>query len=315
MKKHTLICSLKDDPKGTFKSVKLSSEPNEKKLREVYYYNLEALKYVVKYCQDNNILSLRVISSLFPLSSHIDYRQLTQKLIEEIGPEYKKIDFSNIELSSHPDQFILLSSLNPNINEMSRYELEIYAHIRQYIPWNLVNIHIGSKSKGFEEHSKIIKKELSLLSQEAKQILSFENDEKSYSFSETLTIAQENDIMMVPDFHHERCSQKRTENNGLNLTKEEHIAWNHKIDETIYSKLDDVISTYNNKQASPLFHISSPVFGWNGNFKDHCQHSDFIDPLDYPKKLELEMSKRNLDYRLDIEAKAKNQAIFSLKTI
>lgn len=315
MKKHTLVCMLKDDKKSSFKTLKLSSNPSLEKIREVYYHNLETLAYIVKYCQNNAIYSLRVSSVLFPLSSHRDYREKLAPLLDEVGKEYAKIDYSNLELSSHPDQFILLSSINPNVNEMSRYELEIYAHMKQYIPWNLVNIHIGSKQKGIEHHFNIFQKEVELLSPLAKSLLSVENDEKSYSFKETLYFAKNCGLMMVPDFHHERCFQKRLTNNGLGLSLEEHIKWNYSIDEQIYDDLEEIISTYNHKDASPLFHISSPMFGWNGNFKDHCIHADYIDDLDYPKDLESLMLVKNFnrDFRLDIEAKAKNEAIFQIE--
>lgn len=312
MKKHTLVCLLKDDKEASYKTVRLSSKPSIEKLKEVYFGNVATLKHIIKYCQNHDITSYRVSSSLFPLASHKDYRDMCLPLLDEVGKEYAKIDFTGVELSSHPDQFILLSSINPGVNENSRLDLEIYAHMSQYIPWNLVNIHIGSKQQGFEEHAKIVKRELALLSDKAKSLLSFENDEKSYSFEETLTIAQDNDIMMVPDFHHERCLQKRKDNNGLGLSHKEHIDWNHTIDEYIYQNLDRVISTYDNKHANPLFHISSPIHGWTGNFKEHCSHSDYIHIEDYPHQLESLMHAKQQDYRLDIEAKAKNEAISQL---
>lgn len=313
MKKHTLVCMLKDDKKSSYKTVKLNSKPSVEKIREIYFANVETVKHIVQYCQNNGISSFRVSSSLFPLASHKDYRSICLPVLDEVGKEYAKIDFSGVELSSHPDQFILLSSVNPGVNEGSRYELEIYAHMQQYIPWNLVNIHIGSKQQGFEEHAKIIKREVALLSDKAKNLLSFENDEKNYSFQETLIIAQENQVMVVPDFHHERCLQKRKENNGLGLSHEEHIAWNYRIDDNIYHSLEAIISTYNHSIATPLFHISSPINGWNGNFKEHCSHSDYIHIDDYPLELENLMKIKSQDYRLDIEAKAKNEAIFTLQ--
>lgn len=309
MKKYTLVCLLKDDKKSSYKTIRLSSSPTLTQLKNVYFGNVETLKHIVKYCQDNQIYSYRVSSSLFPLATHKDYRDICAPLLDEVGKEYKKIDFSNVELSCHPDQFILLSSVNPQVNENSRYDLEIYAHMQQYIPWNLVNIHIGSRKEGIEEHKKIVRKEFSLLSKKAKSLISFENDEKSYSFEETLEIVQDNDAMMVADFHHERCFQKRKFENGTGLSKKEHIDWNERIDDKIYENIDNIIETYQGRYSTPLFHISSPFNSWNGIFKDHCKHSDFIDIDDYPKKLEKIMNIKNIDYRLDIEAKAKNEAI------
>ena len=184
MIKHSLNCLLKDDKLGTFKVVRLTSNPSIEKLREIYFANLESLKYIVKFCQEKNITSLRVISHLFPLSAHEKYHDKVLNLLDEIGKEYKKIDYSGVELSSHPDQFILLSSANPNINSNSRIDLEIYAYMRKYIPWNLVNIHVGSAALGHLHHKNIFKKEFNMLSMEAKNLISIENDEKSYGFLE-----------------------------------------------------------------------------------------------------------------------------------
>jgi UV DNA damage endonuclease len=313
MIKHSLNCLLKDDKLGSFKTARLTSKPSIEKLRDIYFANLESLKYIVKFCQEKNIKSLRVVSGLFPLASQVDYRDKVLNLLDEVGKEYGKIDYTDVELSSHPDQFILLSSANPNVNANSRVDLEIYAYMRKYIPWNLVNIHVGSAALGHEHHRKIFKEEFNKLSKEAKNILSIENDEKSYGFLETLEVAMENGCMVVPDFHHQRCFVKRTQEDGKGLSQEDHFKWNEEIDKTIYENIDKIVSCYKHTTATPTFHISSPIEGWTGIFKEHCIHADYIEPKDYPGKLHELSAKLGLDFRLDIEAKAKEKAIFKLE--
>lgn len=307
---HSLICLLNNDKNACFKLARASSNPDISKLREIYFHNVKVLQYILDYCHIKDIKSLRVLSNLFPLISYPPYREKAFKILEEVSVEYAKLNYHGIQLSSHPDQFILLSSLNGNINEASRYDLEIYSYMKRFIPWDLVNIHIGSKASGFEMHANIFKKEVNLLSINAKILISLENDEKSYSFSETLQIAEDNDLMMVPDFHHERCYQKRIDNNGLGLTLDEHFDWNDKIDENIYKNIKRIVDCY--KGVSPTFHISSPMYGWNGNFKDHCIHSDYIDIKDYPMGLIQLSNDFGIDFRLDIEAKSKDSAIFKI---
>lgn len=311
MIKHSLVCLLKDDKNASFKTVKANSLPSVEKVREIYFKNVEVLQYILNYCHNNGISSYRVSSSLFPLVTYAPYREKLYPLLEEVGQAYAALDYHGIELSAHPDQFILLSSINPNINANSRYDLEIYEYMSQYIPWDLINIHVGSKAQGYEVHKDIMHREVALLNQNTRNLISLENDEKSYSFLETLTIAQENGLMMVPDFHHERCFQKRKLDNGMNLSLEEHIAWNKEIDQVIYDNLERVMATYEGKKANPTFHISSPINGWNGVFKEHCSHSDFIYVDDYPEQLS--KLSGNTTFRLDIEAKAKNEAIFNLE--
>lgn len=313
MIKHSLNCLLKDDKLGSFKTARASSAPSMDKLRDIYFSNVKSLEYIVKYCQANGIYSLRVVSGLFPLATYGEYRDKVLNLLDEVGQEYKKIDYTGVELSSHPDQFILLSSANSNVNANSRVDLEIYAYMAQYIPWNLVNIHVGSAAQGHEHHKKIFKQEFNQLSSGAKKLLSIENDEKSYSFLDTLEVALDNGCMMVPDFHHQRCFMKRIDNDGKGLSEAEHFAWGEHIDETIYENIDKVLQCYSHTTASPTFHISSPIEGWNGMFKSHCTHADYIHPQDYPHRLESYSTQHGRDFRLDIEAKAKNHAIFQLE--
>ncbi len=299
--KHTLICSLYQDKTISFRSCTLSSKPSIDKLRDIYAHNFKAFSYVLAYCQKHHIRSLRVLSGLFPLSTHPSYETSCAPLVEEWLPQYGALDYSGVELSAHPDQFILLSSVNPHINEASCRELETYAAQRPYISWNLVNIHVGSKAKGLEEHSKILEQSVKQLSHQAKTLLSIENDEKSYSFLETLHLALANGLMMVPDFHHERCMQRRMDEKTTNASS----------DAVIYKHLEEVVDTYSGREATPLFHISSPSNGWSGIFKEHCQHAEYIAWEDYPHELAKHMGSR--EYRLDIEAKAKEMAIAQLE--
>ena len=74
-----------------------------------------------------------------------------------------------------------------------------------------------------------------------------------------------------------------------------------------------ILNTYNNKKAHPTFHISSPKHSWTDNFKDNCKHADYIDvENDYP--LVLHKFAETIDICLDVEAKAKNNAIHALYT-
>lgn len=299
---HSLICLLKHDPKGSFRTTKLSSDPSIEKLRDIYLSNIDTLKYMINYCRLNHISSYRVISSMFPLSTHVKYREKCLPILEEALKLASQINFEGIHLSLHPDQFVLLSSLNDNVNEAARYDLNLSAYIAKFIPIKLVNIHVGSKNQGFSHHKKIFKKEFLLLDRDTKKLLSLENDEKSYSFLETLEIATENDVMIVPDFHHERCHAKRA-NDNLNLKD---------IDAVIYNNIDKIITLYKNKKSLPTFHISSPRGTWASDFKSRCPHADFIDVIDYPIKLKALSKKHKIDFILDIEAKFKEEAIFDL---
>lgn len=111
--------------------------------------------------------------------------------------------------------------------------------------------------------------------------------------------------MIVPDFHHERCYQRR---NLLyqNINHED-------MDNVIYNKIPEVLQCYEGKLALPTFHISSPSCGWNEKFKDECAHADYISADDYPAKLATFSEQFGKDFILDVEAKHKQLAIFRLE--
>lgn len=326
---HSLCCLLYDDKKASFKTVTMSSNPSMEKIALVYHSNVKVLQYILDYCAANNIGSMRISSGLFPLATHEDYREKLFPLVEDALKEYAKINYHNIHISIHPDQFILLSSDNDDINERSRYQLDLTAYMSEFIPIDLINIHVGSAKLGKEFHMQKFKDQFKLLDWKTQQLLSLENDEKSYSFSEVLRVAQENNTMIVPDFHHERCYQKRqlalAENvlpqyahyhealkNGT-LSNDEHYTLNNIIDENIVSHLDKIVDTYHGRFALPTFHLSSPSCGWNNNFREHCTHADFIDPKDYPVSFLKAIHDKGVLVRLDIEARAKNAAIHRLE--
>lgn len=303
MIKHSLVCLLQNEKNYGYKTLRLSSDPKIEDFQRVYNYNVNNLKKIIEYCQHNNIPSLRVTSSLFPLSTHKKYQEKVVNIIDDALSQLNNFDYKSIELSMHPDQFILLSSINENVNLQSRYDLELNAYIAKKIPIKLINIHIGSKVNGLEFHKDILSKNISQLSIDVKNLLSFENDEKSYDFQTTLDIAQENGIMMVADFHHERCYQRRKSN---------YLLKNEEIDMLIYENFEKIISTYKNKNALPTFHISSPINGWTGNFKEECSHADYINITDYPHQLKSFANKQKQEVILDIEAKHKQLAIYEL---
>lgn len=295
---HTLVCLLNNNKETSFKTARVSNSPSIDKLREIYKHNVRTLNDILKYCRNNNITSYRISSNIFPLLTHQDYHdKLFAMLCNEIQPMFNYIDFSGIHISCHPDQFVLLSSLNENVVHNSIFELNMWGYISKFIPIDLVNIHVGTRQKGYEHHRDIFLNGFQKLDSYTQSLISLENDEKSYNFTETLQLAKEANCMIVPDFHHERCFQRRY-NPSISLQE---------CDSIIYESMKDIVQTYDT--ALPTFHISSPKNGWTDNFKDNCSHADYIAEEDYPSLLH----SFDFDLRLDVEAKHKNDAIAKLK--
>lgn len=316
---HGLVCLLHDDPRGSFRSMRAGglTQPYEittevrQTLASVYHDNVTRLEVLLRYISELGFTSYRVSSAIFPLMTHGVYADVAHEILHnEIFDRLDCVDTYGVELSTHPGQFTMLTSLNDSVNENSIAELEMWATIAKHLPINLVNIHGGALRDGFDVHRRIFDKNVNRLSPEARHLLSLENDEKSYSASKISSLCVEHGLMMVLDYHHERCYQRRV--NGFNRT----------FTDTALAAMDmlgTALSTYKGRVASPLAHLSSPLGGWNDpNFKNLCAHADYIDPDDYPLELMDEGLKDKLErvgharLRLDIEAKHKQMAICQL---
>lgn len=290
----SLVCLL-HETKIKYRTTRVSASPTYDKILEIVHHNIITLQDILNFCKDNDITSYRVPCDLIPLWSHPLYQNICDQVFLDTKHLWQAIETHNIYLSCHPDQFILLNSLNQDVNDRAILTLNTWAKLCEVLPIQLINIHIGGFQSSLEHHMDIISNNLPKLHSSVRQRLSFENDEKNYNASHVLHICQQLDVMMVPDFHHERCWQKRATSN---------------VDcSYIIENMDKIFNTYKNRTTLPTFHISSPRYGWDTSFKENCSHADYININDFPEYL-LDIQETVI---LDIEAKCKQQAIFALQ--
>ena len=118
------------------------------------------------------------------------------------------------------------------------------------------------------------------LSSRVRSRLTVENDDKTYTPADLLPICKAEGVPLVYDVHHHRCNP-----DGMSVeqaTKKALATWNRE----------------------PLFHISSPIEGWDGPQPE--RHHDFIDVMDFPKCW------RRKKITVEVEAKAKELAVEKL---
>ena len=111
--------------------------------------------------------------------------------------------------------------------------------------------------------------------------LTLENDDRVYTPKDLLPVCVETDIPLVYDVHHHRCLP-----DGMSIKKTTEL----------------VMQTWNRE---PVFHLSSPLNGWEGNAMN--KHHDYIDLRDFPDCW------LNLNITVEVEAKAKELAVLKLK--
>jgi len=245
--------------------------------------NARSLLKSIEYCRSNNIGCFRVNSRILPLKTHPDIGYALSDLpgSEEIMAVFfqcrKKAIKFDIRLSFHPDQFVLLSSHKTNVVRKSIEELDYQAEIGELIGADVINIHGGGAYGDKASALKRLGGTLLQLKKSVRARLTLENDDRVYTPADLLPFCKEHDVPLVYDVHHHRCLPDK-----LSVKQATKLA----------------LKTWNRE---PLFHVSSPRYGWSRNHS--CWHSDYIDVKDFPGEW------KKLDITVEVEAKAKELAV------
>ncbi|MGG5740969.1 MULTISPECIES: UV DNA damage repair endonuclease UvsE [Bacillus cereus group] len=274
----------------TFTSFKkLNKQEREDKLYHVTRQNLEHTIRILHYNIAHEIPLYRLSSSIVPLATHpeveFDYIQLFAPLWRKIGA---LIQEHNLRVSFHPSQFTLFTSDKPHITTNAITDMTYHYNVLNAMgiaDSSYINIHVGgaygNKEKAIERFHENIQK----LPDHIKRQMTLENDDKTYTTSETLAICQKEKIPFVFDYHH-------------------HIA--NLCNESLEELLPMIFKTWSHTNVPPKVHISSPK-----SEKEFRSHADYID-LDFIKPF-LHITKK-IDHNFDImiESKQKDLALLQL---
>ncbi len=256
------------------------------KLSDLCIENALSLSSAIRYCAQNNIGCFRVNSRFFPLATHPDFGYAIKDLPDRhrllliLNTCHKEAESCNVRLSFHPDQFVLLSSQDDVLVQRSLRELEYQAEVSRLIGADVINIHAGGaygdKALTLQRMDKVIKK----LSRHLRSLLTLENDDRIYTPVDLIPFCNVHGIPFVYDVHHHRCLP-----DTLTIPEATRLA----------------LKTWNRE---PLFHISSPKYGWKN--KRLRWHHDSIDIRDFPREW------ISLNITVEVEAKAKELAVKKL---
>jgi UV DNA damage endonuclease len=256
-------------------------------LSEICHHNAGSLMKALEFCRDHGIGDFRINSQILPLKTH---PQCGYDLAELPESHVIRSDFescrrfaqeNNLRLTLHPDQFVLLSSENPQVTEKSIEELNYQAEFAEIAGVDVINIHGGGAYGNKPEALKRLRRNVEVLDDRLRRRLTLENDDRVYSPGDLLPVCRDMGLPLVYDVHHHRCLE-----DGCSEQKTTDLA----------------LSTWNRE---PLFHLSSPLNSWDGPHPR--KHHDFIDLHDFP------VFWRDLDITVEVEAKAKEVAVLQLK--
>lgn len=288
-----LCCMFRDQPikfvTTTATAIGRMKRPDAlKKLSRLCLENADALMASLQYCADNGIGCFRINSQILPIRTHptCGYEVADLPDGDEIILRFKAcgtfVRKHKLRTCFHPDQFVVLNSQRPDVVEKSVQELEYQAEVAEWVEADVINIHGGGAYGDKQTALADFARNLDRLSSRVRRRLTVENDDKIYTPADLLPICRTTGIPLVYDVHHHRC---------------------HPDDLSIEQATKKALATWSRE---PMFHISSPIEGWNGPKPE--RHHDFIDVNDFPECW------RRKRITVEIEAKAKEVAVEKLRT-
>jgi UV DNA damage endonuclease len=266
---------------------RMSREEGLAKLNRLALGNAESLMAALQYCAANGIGCFRINSQILPLKTHptCGYTLADLPDGQEVERRFRAcgqfVREHGLRTCFHPDQFVVLSSPREDVVASSLGEIEYQAEVAEWVGADVINVHGGGTYGDPPSALDRFARNLARLSDRARRLLTVENDDRVYTPAMLLPLCRAEGVPLVYDVHHHRCKP-----DGL----------------AVEAVTDAALATWNRE---PLFHISSPIAGWDGPAP--LRHHDFIDVADFPACW------RSLDLTVEVEAKAKEVAVLRLK--
>lgn len=260
------------------------------KLERVANSNLQNCLRLLRHNAAHDIRFFRLSSRLVPLATHEEladwnYLHGIQKSLNELGAYASE---HHMRLDFHPDHFVVLNTPKKEVLVNSLRTLTYHLHLLRgmgMVPLHKCVLHVGG---AYKDKWKALEQFISnwgLVPTDIQQMIMIENDDKSFTLLDCLSLCEKLGLPMVFDYHH-------------HLANHEDPHWHH--------HWRRVVRTWHHSNAPIKMHISSPK-----SEKEFRHHSDYVDAhmfLDFLK--EVDGSVLQLDCM--IEAKQKDHALFQL---
>ncbi|MGG2017386.1 UV DNA damage repair endonuclease UvsE [Bacillus sp. S10(2024)] len=267
----------------------MNKQARDEKLYDVTKQNILHTLRILHYNIAHEIELYRLSSSIVPLATHpevkFDYINPFKNLWKEMGVLIKK---HHLRVSFHPNQFTLFTSEKTHIT--TNAILDMTYHYNLLSAMNIadsayINIHVGGAYGNKEQALLRFHENIKKLPVSIKRQMTLENDDKTYTATETLTVCKQEQIPFVFDYHH-------------------HVA--NPCEESLEELLPAIFATWNHTNVLPKVHISSPK-----SKKEFRAHSDYID-VPFIQKFLSTAKELNQDFDIMIESKQKDLALFQL---
>lgn len=165
----------------------------DEKLRQIYSHNLKTLHSNVEYNLKNGIRLFRVSSDIFPLITHdtIDF-DWSREYKAQLEAVRQLVSQSGMKLSMHPGQYTVLNSQNDTVAKRAVKEIDHHSSLLSHLTPDQsapVIIHAASASGDRRMAAELFIKNFKRLSDDSKNRLCIENDERATSARDIYSLA------------------------------------------------------------------------------------------------------------------------------
>lgn len=173
--------------------------------------SLQNLRAILAYLERHELRMYRMATALAPYASHPELTQFHRQ-VEECADELAAVGALarslDVRLSTHPGQYTVLNSENPDVRDAAVAELEVQAALLDAMGLSaeaVVVLHVGGTAGGIEAATERFLAGFECLSDAARSRLAIENDDRSFSLADVVSISERCGTPVVWDILHHRC--------------------------------------------------------------------------------------------------------------
>jgi len=271
--------------------------------------SLDRLAAVFDYLDRNDLRMYRMASSLAPYASHPDLPQFNgqiEECAERLAATGSRARQLGIRLSTHPGQYTVLNSENPDTVSVAVAELEVHAGLMEAMelpPESVIVLHVGGRAGGNEAGAERFAAGFERLSQAARRRLVIENDDRTYALVDVLPLARRLGVPVVWDILHHHCHDPEgvPDREALELAL---ATWPEGMRPKIHFSSPRLDVTERKKKVGRRVERKLVL-------PDLRNHADLVDPLAFEGFLR--NTARGLEFDAMFEAKAKDLAVLRLR--
>jgi len=264
------------------------------KAKQLALQNIADAETMVHWNHQNGIRVFRLSSDLFPHftdpeveSYSMDFADKSLQQLGHVARSYGQ------RITMHPNQCNQVGAITRDVFDKTVLDLSYHAEILDRMGMDtssILCIHGGGTYGDKEATIRRWKEQFDELPSAVKRRICIEPCERQYNVEDALDIAWDCNIPIIFDTHHDACYRQL------------HPEYQP---EDVIDQLPAVIQTWKDRSVTPLFHISEQ--------KPDARigaHSDYITTI--PLYL-LDLIQEGISIDVEVEAKAKEQAIFQLR--